>query len=461
MDLEPAAQDKLDIKRFLKDSYYNFVRQIAALLLGLVTSALIARGLGVLNQGLYSIALLVPMTITTFTSFGISGANIYYVAHRDFDVRRMISTNIILVSLLSVISIVVGYLAATYAGAKLFPGVTGWVLGLGLLIIPVIFMRDNLLSMLQGFQDFKTYNIAQLYPLTFQVITVLIFMWWLKLGVVGALLSYFFSNIFGVAMILRRLLQITGPVPRGEFRLDMEITRKMWKYGMQSYLSNVISFLNLRADKYLLNFLAGNSALGIYDIAVQMSERVWMISRSVSTVLFPQVASMQDNETERQKLTTFVVRNVFWSSILICLLIWPLADLFVLIVYGKAFMQASLAIKLLLPGIVSLSASRLLSFDTAGRGRPEINTIAAFIGLVINCAANLYLIPLLGVGGASLSSSLSYTIILLLRVIIFCRMTGASWRDLFVLTRADWAFWKKLVLVLWGRLTGLRAGRAV
>ncbi|KPL80757.1 flippase [Levilinea saccharolytica] len=452
MNHDPVGQSSLNLKQFLKDSYYNFARQIAALVFGLAISALIARGLGVHNQGLYSLALLVPFTITTFTSFGISGANIYYVARGDFDTRRMISTNIILVSLLSVVSIAVGLLAAAYAGKVLFPGVTGWILGLGLLIIPVIFMRDNLLSMLQGFQDFKTYNIAQLYPLVFQMAAVLLFIWQLGMGVEGALLAYLVGNLLGAWLILRRLLQITGPIPRGEFLLDVEIARKMWKYGLQAYLSNVISFFNLRADKYILNYLAGAASLGIYDVAVQMSERVWMISRSVSTVLLPQVSSLQESDAERLKLTTFMVRNVFWASCVVCLLIWPLANPFVLIVYGKAYGQASLAIQWLLPGIISLSASRLLSADTAGRGRPEINTIAAAISLVINLAANLYFIPRLGVAGASLSSSLSYTLTLVLRVIIFSRMTGASWGSLFILTQSDWLFWKNVFGAFWARL---------
>ncbi len=457
MDQASAQRDKLDLKQFLKDSYYNFARQIAVLVLGLAISALIARGLGVQNQGIYSMALLLPFTITTFTSFGISGANVYYAARGEFDPRRMISTNIILVSLLSVLSIAVGFWAAAFAGKILFPGVTGWILALGLLIIPVIFMRDNLLSMLQGFQDFKTYNIAQLYPLTFQMAAVLLFVWRLGMGVEGALLAYLVGNLLGVWMILRRLLHITGPIPRGAFCLDMNIARKMWKYGLQAYLSNVISFFNLRADKYLLNYMAGAASLGIYDIAVQMSERVWMISRSVSTVLLPQVTSLQENDAERLKLTTFMVRNVFWASFLVCLLIWPLADPFVLIVYGKAYRQASLAIQWLLPGIISLSASRLLSADTAGRGRPEINTIAAVISLAINLTANLYFIPRLGVAGASLASSLSYTVTLVLRVIIFSRMTGASWGNLFILTWSDWLFWKKVLGTLrarlgWGRI---------
>ena len=452
MNQDPAGQSKLNLKQFLKDSYYNFARQIAVLAFGLAISALIARGLGVQNQGLYSMALLVPFTITTFTSFGISGANIYYAARGDFDPRRMISTNIILVSLLSALSIAVGFLAAASAGKVLFPGVTGWILALGLLIIPVIFMRDNLLSMLQGFQDFKTYNVAQLYPLVFQMVAVYLFVWRLRMGVEGALLAYLVGNLLGVWMILRRLLHITGPISRSEFYLDREIARKMWKYGLQAYLSNVISFFNLRADKYLLNYLAGPASLGIYDIAVQMSERVWMISRSVSTVLLPQVTSLEESDTDRLKLTTFMVRNVFWASVLVCLLIWPLADPFVLIVYGKAYGQASMAIQWLLPGIISLSASRLLSADTAGRGRPEINTIAAFISLVTNLIANLYFIPRLGVAGASLSSSLSYTLTLVLRVIIFSRMTGTSWGSLFILTRSDWLFWKKVLGALRARL---------
>jgi Na+-driven multidrug efflux pump len=57
---------------------------------------------------------------------------------------------------------------------------------------------------------------------------------------------------------------------------------------------------------------------------------------------------------------------------------------------------------------------------------------------VVNVIANLILIPRLGVVGAALATSLSYSLLTILKLFVYIRIAQVSWRDVLLLNREDW-----------------------
>lgn len=434
-----------DLKVFLRDSSYNLGRQILAILIGLVTSALMARGLGTQLQGLYSLTLLLPLTLISFTNLGISSSTVYYAAHEDYDAATTLHGTLYMTLILGLISLAGGWLVGVFFRESLFPGATTQFLSIAALITPLLLLKMNLSAILQGFQDFKRYNLAEIIAQVSMLAFVILFIWVFPLGVVGALLAFLLSNLSATLVMAYFLLKNTGVRALLRMRPNLHFVRDSLSYGMRSYLSDMIAFLNLRADKYLLNIFAGAPALGIYDVAVQIGEKLWIVSRAIGTVLFPRIASMEQDETNRVRLTLFMVRNVFWASALTALVVLPFLNLGIRLLYGNSFIEAAPGVALLLPGIVSLSASRLLSFDMSGRGKPQINAYAAFFSFVINVLCNVILIPKMGLRGAAISSSISYTSTFILRSILFCRETGASWQSIILPNQHDLAVWQRLI----------------
>jgi len=68
----------------------------------------------------------------------------------------------------------------------------------------------------------------------------------------------------------------------------------------------------------------------------------------------------------------------------------------------------------LLPGVVLLGSAKILTNDIAGRGYPHYNSITAGLSLVVTIILNFILIPMMGVVGAALASTLSYVLTFLL-----------------------------------------------
>jgi O-antigen/teichoic acid export membrane protein len=73
----------------------------------------------------------------------------------------------------------------------------------------------------------------------------------------------------------------------------------------------------------------------------------------------------------------------------------------------------------LLPGVVLLGGGKVLTNEIAGRGYPHYNSINAGLALILTIALDLILIPRYGVLGASLASSVAYTLIFLTAIAFY------------------------------------------
>ena len=58
-----------------------------------------------------------------------------------------------------------------------------------------------------------------------------------------------------------------------------------------------------------------DAAVGLYSIAVSIAERIWIVSQSVSSVLFARVSNLT-SDNERAQFTALVSRNVLFLSII-------------------------------------------------------------------------------------------------------------------------------------------------
>ena len=62
----------------------------------------------------------------------------------------------------------------------------------------------------------------------------------------------------------------------------------------------------------------------------------------------------------------------------------------------------------MIPGVVIFSLGKVLANDFTGRGFPEINTYIALLVALTNFSLNIWLIPIYGIKGAALATSVSY-----------------------------------------------------
>jgi len=441
--------------KFTKRTTLTFVTGVLSLLIGLGTSAILARVLGPEGRGIYALAVLLPSLIITFGNLGVAPATVYYVARGEFRRQEILGNNVLLSAGISGIGGLAGLVVVLFFRGTIFPGVAPGYLLLALLLVPVQVFFSYVRCVLLGAQRIKEFNYVQIAHSVLFLGFIALALLGLRAGVNGAIVAGLLAWLAVDVLVFRLAKQVAGGI---DPKPNRAYIKRATTYGVQAHLANILGFLNYRVDMFLVNGFLGPAAVGLYAVGVGLAEKLWMISKAASTVLFPRVAA--ENEEQRHKeFTPLVARTVLWTTALGALVLVFLSRWIVLLLYSDAFLPAVGALQALLAGIVMLSASRVLANDIAGRGRPMLNTYCGVITVVTNILLNVLWIPRYGIVGAAWASTVSYTVSFLTALFFYCRLSGNRWTIVVFPQRGDLALYRRTAASLgqwaWAKVRGV------
>jgi O-antigen/teichoic acid export membrane protein len=406
-----------------------FATRAAVFALGLLTTYLLALVLGPSGRGSYYLAVLVPATLFTVGQLGIPPALTFY-AGRGASLDGLLGIAAVLATLLSLACVVPALLARDLLVSTIVPGATLLGVTLAIASVPFLFASAFAVALLLGLQQIRTTNLLQLGQglATFLVMLVVLgLLGWGSDGAVGAYL------VVSVGAALAATLGAAALAPRR--RLSGEPLAPLLGYALRVYPGSLASFFSYRADIFLISIILGDpAAVGLYALAVSLAEMVFYVADAVSTALFPQVSSVDRSEADR--LAPRVSRASLLVTAPAALVLIPVSALAVRVTLPE-FVESIAPFCVLLPGVVALSVSKVLSSYVSGIGHPGSVTRVAVTSLAVNVAANILLIPTLGIVGAALASTISYSVNACLMVVLASRLAGVTPGELVIPTLDD------------------------
>ena len=285
-----------------------------------------------------------------------------------------------------------------------------------------------------GKEKVATFNWLFLIQILTQVTMMAVLIFALNLRTVKALLysqlcGYSLALIIGWILLLPTLKREEREPLRGNLK-------EMLHYGAFMQLSMLVSTLNKRLGLYLLNTHCDERSIGVYASGTQVTEGVSIVSQSIGLVEF----SALSNNEKAQRATLLTLRFMklavlltFAALFVICLLPTSFFEW----LFSAEFSGIRPVILLIAPGIVFFAAHTVLANFFSGTGQPKYNLYASLIGLSVTVVSAFVLIPWLGIRGAAITTTLTYTALFVYQWIVFHRLTGSRLRQL-VITKDDW-----------------------
>lgn len=425
---------------FFKNTFITFVTRIGMQIISFITSIMVARFLGPEGKGELALILLLPTILTTFVNLGFSVSTTYFVGKKKFSLSTIVANNIFITFILSVVSIIIGAVLVFFMQDSYFKNIKICYLLLGLLIVPPTLFIQNIGCILQGVQEFKKYNLINLaYNIVYLLLLLFLFLFPSTYVALFALLGTLLINC------LLFYLSVISPLENIRFNLDRLYIASSVKYGLKSYLNNVITYFNYRIDLLILNYFLNPTSVGYYTVAVSFAELLWIISHSASTVILPRVASLEKNDQKNQ-VTALASRVVLFFTFISIIIMFFLSNWVVKFFYSSLYAESIMPLKIILIGILSISFARILTNDLAGRGKPEYNTYASGVGLLLNIVLNIIFIPAYGINGAALSSSVSYSIQGIFTLLMYCKLTNSSVKEVILIRKDDFILIKNSII---------------
>ena len=318
----------------------------------------------------------------------------------------------------------ISYFASKYKTEEILPFAYLWSIVVGFLIPIIIGFYHTIeysnylialsvlssllatnINLFVGQKNIPFFNIYTVLQQVCHVVFILIIVYFLKITSVDA---YFIAQIicFGV-LFVASTIQVLKKCNILEIKFSREVRDKLFDYGWKTQLSAFLQFLNYRLSFYFLEFFKGLTSVGIFSVGIALSEAIWMVSRSLSIVLYADLVN-SDNHKEAIEKTKVNLKISFLVTLLFLVIILSIPDNFFSLIFGKDFTQTKEIMFLLSPGILAIAVSNIVGFYFAGINKLKILNIKSLVGLVFTIAASFYVIPRWGIRGACIVTTISY-----------------------------------------------------
>ena len=396
MDGEGPASETGSLSRGSTAWFLSQIGGNAALFLGVL---MIARVLGPHGRGSVAFLTVLAQVVGYLAPIGVSEASFVFAA-RGPGTRPKLLANLLLASFTGG---VVG--AAILVGAlSLFPAIrpTGVgkpeLLSLSLAIVAVAIAQcgQTFMTGCSLFRQQATIAAAVpwLYPLIILAVSAVS-----ELTVVRALLAWAATFVVSSVALYAVLISRFGAA-----RPDFSLLRESIRFGSRAWIGSLARFLNFRVDQLFVAWIASEATLGIYAVAVNVSEPLLYLPVATGWVLVPFVAGRADYGPRR---TLYLVRGVVLITAVSALVAALVVPWLLPLLFGPEFRSSVLPFLLLLPGAFGFVFIAIFSSVLIASSSPGLSSLGALVALPVGVALDFALIPPFGASGAAAAASVA------------------------------------------------------
>lgn len=398
--------------------------QAAGFLIGMAGSAFLARLLGPSDRGTFELLVLYPNLAVLLLRAGLATGAVYHAGNEDTERLR-------LGSIACGATLLLGLLGAAIGGglAAFLPSVPAprKLLLLAFITFPFFLWISNARELLNGLGRFRSNAASIVFERALLTAALAVAFLW-KIHVLKILFVLYLASVVATALLLARLLNLP---PRFGPSRDL---RRIGSYGARAAVAPILLFLQMRLDQMVLGAAGSAAALGFYVIAVTVSEIFLPLTDAIYSALYPRLMRAG---ADRAAIAARALRLGHALLAVCALLLAVAAEPAVTLLFGEAFRPALILVPWILAARTLQGGSAILRAVLLAEGRPLSVSTLAGIGLSVNAAMLLILVPARGAEGAALAALAAGAIEYTWTLIIACRTLGRTPFDLLVPRRGD------------------------
>ena len=382
------------------------VNNVLVYVLGMVYTLLSARLLGPGQRGILVVAVLVPTWVATLSQLGLPQALIYNLSRSEKNAQALREALAVCLRFLLFAAFFIFTAFAIMTKTPILRGMTANLVTGSLLLSACLVLEGMTINMLTGLQNFRWSNRVTLTrPLLIAAALLTCWKTHVTLSPLLIVQVMTFAALCGFLLGIGYIFKTYRP--RLGFELPGGWRQSYLAYGLKLYIATLAQALNYRLDTLIVQAQLGSKEVGLYSVGVGASELLLFVPVSVAFVFYPKIASAPDESRNRMTLLTLGVSlyvvllgGIALELLLPTLLPWA---------FGTPFAASVAAAQWLIPGMLALTVVRILSYASAGIGKPEYATYTMLVGVLGTVPLDFLLIPKFGIVGAAMASLIAYS----------------------------------------------------
>ena len=432
------TQRDCDYQVIARSTRLILTADITILLSNIISSLIGARALGPAGRGELLIVVLWPPVVAMLAAFGLPTAYRYWMAREPQRVSKLFSNAVIYTVVIGIVSVVLADQIVPHLVGKRSPEVMT-LLRIYQINIPAALFLELMRGLLEGTRRFGWAGAARMIFFGVQAVGF-VALWCLgHLTVATASFTMIAAQTTAMLLALAAVIHQLRPSWQPswtEFKTSMN-------YGARDYPGGVADFTTLRLDQLMLGAMASNVAIGLYVIAVRLSEMTTVAASALAEALMPEVAASKTAQ-RAELLVARTLRLTIYMYALILVPLWLCAPLILRLLFGPTFVPASGALRWLLAAAAVWAMGSIVISGLRGFGYPVLSTLARFAAAVVTAIGLLMLLSRFGITGAAIASLIGYSVMLLVALLIFVSKRRLSLWDCLRPQWQDFVGWKSL-----------------
>jgi O-antigen/teichoic acid export membrane protein len=413
-----------------KHGFFVTVARFFEAFIALLNNILVARMLGPDGRGKYALILTIIMFLQVPATLGVTDSNVYLLSKDKYSINNFITNSILFSIISSVFFIMLFFALYQLFIHQIVPTLTIQEVFYPLWVLPIAVLFVYLQNILVGLGSINRFIKTNILLCTSQLLFVLFFIIDFTLTVNEAIYAYLLSYVMVCVYSLWCCIREAGAF---NFKPNMELARESFNYGFKSNIGTILQTARDRFEVILVGYFLTNTAVGYYSIAQGITDRLKLLPKTISYLLFAEIANLEGKQGE--ELAVNVTRNLLFIMSVIVFPIILFSRYIILLLYGRDFLPTQVPLCILFVSTIFSGVVFSLGSLRLGQGRPERYSYATGIALLVTIGLDGILIPYWGIIGAAIGNIMG-----VLAMVLFYMLDNFSeikFRDIFIIQRAD------------------------
>jgi len=197
--------------------------------------------------------------------------------------------------------------------------------------------------------------------------------------------------------------------------LNKPIFKKLIYFGLPVIFTGIAGKVFSHVDIIMLTYFRSLEEVGLYNAAMPTSKMLWRLGAILVVILLPLSTELW-NKKEFKRLRegiSFLYKYLYIIIFPSAIVLFLFPKIVLSLLFGEAYLGAVYALRILSVGAIFIVLSKINFSMLTGFGHPKFVAKTTITTAIINLIGNLILIPLIGIEGAAISTSISFFLMFL------------------------------------------------
>jgi len=397
------SQSGTDLKRILSNTNWLLFEKIFRMGLGLFVGVWVARYLGPRQYGILSYASSVVAFLGVFVYLGLSGIVVRDIIKYREEKELLLGTTFVLKTIGGIIGYIIIIMLALIMHKN--DSTEFWVLviiGAGLVFSSFDVIHLWFHSQIQAKYVVYATSCSLILASVLKIILIVIGAPVVAFACV-ALIAVIATSIVSVYMYKYKVGSLFY------WRAKLSKAKELLSQSWLLIFSHFFVIVYLKIDQIMLEWIVGPKEVGIYSVAVILSESWYFVPTAIVASVFPKLVEQKSkSEVTYNKNLQKIYDVLFFLALSLALLITFFSHTIISILYGGAYEKAAAILMVHIWAGVFIFMRQLFSRWLIVEGLLKYSLYTHGLGAILNVVINLILIKPYGGLGAAVATLISY-----------------------------------------------------